>query len=33
MLPAAGTLQVKPETPPVSDGYRAAVDAFFARWK
>ena len=28
-----GTLQVKAETLPVSDGYREAVDAFFARWK
>jgi hypothetical protein len=24
---------VKAETLPVSDGYREAVDAFFARWK
>jgi two-component system response regulator LytT len=28
-----GTLQVRTETLPVSDGYREAVDAFFARWK
>ena len=28
-----GTLQVGKETLPVSDGYREAVDAFFARWK
>ncbi|MGI4864525.1 MAG: LytR/AlgR family response regulator transcription factor [Janthinobacterium lividum] len=28
-----GTLQVRAETLPVSDGYREAVDAFFARWK
>lgn len=28
-----GTLQVRQETLPVSDGYREAVDAFFARWK
>jgi two-component system response regulator LytT len=28
-----GTLQVRSETLPVSDGYREAVDAFFARWK
>ncbi|NML66938.1 response regulator transcription factor [Hymenobacter sp. RP-2-7] len=28
-----GTLQVAKETLPVSDGYRDAVDAFFARWK
>lgn len=28
-----GTLQVGKETLPVSDGYRDAVDAFFARWK
>ena len=28
-----GTLQVAKETLPVSDGYREAVDAFFARWK
>ncbi|MGI4873920.1 MAG: LytR/AlgR family response regulator transcription factor [Janthinobacterium lividum] len=28
-----GTLQVNKETLPVSDGYREAVDAFFARWK
>ena len=28
-----GTLQVRGETLPVSDGYREAVDAFFARWK
>jgi DNA-binding LytR/AlgR family response regulator len=28
-----GTLQVSKETLPVSDGYREAVDAFFARWK
>jgi len=28
-----GTLQVRTETLPISDGYREAVDAFFARWK
>ena len=28
-----GTLQVRAETLPISDGYREAVDAFFARWK
>ncbi|RZK30875.1 MAG: response regulator transcription factor [Hymenobacter sp.] len=28
-----GTLQVKTVTLPISDGYREAVDAFFARWK
>ncbi len=28
-----GTLQVRGETLPISDGYREAVDAFFARWK
>ena len=28
-----GTLQVRGETLPVSDGYREGVDAFFARWK
>lgn len=28
-----GTLQVRSETLPVSDGYREVVDQFFARWK
>ena len=28
-----GTLQVRQETLPVSDGYREVVDQFFARWK
>jgi two-component system response regulator LytT len=28
-----GNLQVRTETLPISDGYREAVDAFFARWK
>ena len=28
-----GTLQVRGETLPISDGYREGVDAFFARWK
>ena len=28
-----GTLQVRTETLPISDGYREAVDGFFARWK
>ena len=28
-----GTLQVRAETLPVSDGYREAVDQFFSRWK
>lgn len=28
-----GTVQVRQETLPVSDGYREAVDQFFSRWK
>jgi two-component system response regulator LytT len=28
-----GTLQVRGETLPISDGYREVVDQFFARWK